>query len=163
MTESIRTAGNASGSSSSDAGQRRFDTIERIVATERRKLDDITSTILARLGAHTHTFAVCEALATASPTVTTTVTDLAGASVTFTTTVPNTVVVAHGHFDCESNGSVDGLVGQLRQTEAQHRCQSILHLWVQVHHISTGLLRACHQQVMPRGSGAPPMRVANSN
>ena len=46
-------------------------------------------------------------------TVTTTATDLAGCSITFTTLAANTVVLIDGIFDTECNGSTDVLIGQL--------------------------------------------------
>jgi hypothetical protein len=66
--------------------------------------------ILRALDLNVERVNVLQAIASGGATITTTQTDVTGATITFTTTQTNTVVAVYGHMDAESNGSTDGAV-----------------------------------------------------
>jgi hypothetical protein len=76
---------------------RRFDQIEKVVRDNRRNLDDVQSTVLARLAAHTHAAYAALVHTHAESDVTSLVTDLAGKAASVHTHEPVDITAATLH------------------------------------------------------------------
>jgi hypothetical protein len=76
---------------------RRFDQIAKVVADDRRQLNDVSSTLLARLAAHTHSAYAGTSHSHAESDVTSLVTDLAGKALTVHTHAATDITAATLH------------------------------------------------------------------
>lgn len=80
---------------------RRFDLLEKVVADERRRLDDLASTVLARLGTHVHAAPVFSGKNTTALTVNTGFTPVTLGSEDFDSHGGHSTVSNTSRYTCE--------------------------------------------------------------